>query len=53
VARSVPSLFRLTLIKAAKRREPALNKIPVQRHSRRYRHWYQKFELYSDTRSSS
>src|SRR5260370_5678998 len=44
---SVPSLFRLTLISTTKRREPTLNEIPAQRHSRRYHHRHQKLELYT------
>jgi hypothetical protein len=49
---SVPSLFRLTLTSATKRREPMHNEIPAQRHSRRYCYRQQKFELYTDrTRS--
>lgn len=45
---SVPSLFRLTLITTTKQREPTINEIPAQRHSRRYHHQDQKFELYTD-----
>ena len=45
---SVPSLFRLTLISATRQREPTINEIPAQRHSRRYCYRHQKFELYYD-----
>jgi hypothetical protein len=45
---SVPSLFLLTLITTTKQREPTINEIPAQRHSRRYHHQDQKFELYFD-----
>jgi hypothetical protein len=44
---SVPFLFRLTLITTTKQREPTINEIPAQRHSCRYHHQDQKFELYS------
>ena len=45
---SVPSLFRLTLINGAKRRELIRTEIPAQRHDRRSRDQCQKFELYFD-----
>jgi hypothetical protein len=47
-ATSVPSLFRLTLTSATKRREPMRAEIPDQRHDRRYHDRRQKFELYHD-----
>ena len=49
----VPSLFRLTLIGAAKRREPTSGETPAQRHHRRYRDHRRKFELYFDVTARS
>ena len=50
---SVPSLFRLTLLDSGKRREPTRARIPAQRHRRRYRCYYRKFELYFDRCSAN
>lgn len=49
---TVPSLFRMTLISATKRRNPTLNEIPAQRHDRRYRYRRRKSELYYDATGS-
>src|SRR6266487_2078502 len=43
----VPSLFRQTSISSGKQCEPTRKEIPAQRHDRRSRDRYQKFELYS------